>query len=41
MDMMNKYAKFDVNSLSGHRLKIIPVSALELSERANFMYNLV
>ena len=39
MNMMSKCANYHADILSGYRLKFIPVSVIELSETANFVYN--
>ena len=41
MDMMNKCAKFHEHSLNGKKGKFNLPSANELSETADFVYNLV
>ena len=41
MYMINKFAKFHQDSLSGKKVKFNLASAIELSETANFVYNFV
>ena len=41
MNMMNKWAKFHKESLSGKKVKFILSSAVKLSETAGFVYNFV
>ena len=41
MNMMNKWAKFHKDSPSDKKLKFHLPSAIELSETADFVYNLV
>ena len=41
MNMMNKFATFHKDSVSGKKDKINLWSAIELSETADFVYNFV
>ena len=41
MSMMNKCAKFRTESVSGKKVKFNLLSAIELSETADFVYNFV
>ena len=41
MNMMNKCAKFHIDSLSDKKVKIDLPSAIELSETVDFVYNFV
>ena len=41
MDMMNKCAKFHEHSPKGKKVKFNLLSAIELSETADFVYNFV
>ena len=41
MNMMNKWANFHKDSLSGKKVKFNLPSSIELSETADFVYNFV